>query len=93
MITTILFYIISFILYTFATLSNLIFRGFSLWPDSVLSTLKIFFVSLYKFDMILNISPLLGALKFFLSFLTVWYSFLLLSMIFNFFRGSGKIGE
>jgi len=92
MITTILFYILSFLLLTFSGLSNLIFFGFTL-PSSIGTTLSTFFVALYKLDIWLNIGPMLLAVKWFLSFIVLWYSFKLLASIFNYFRGAGKIDE
>ena len=92
MITTILFYILSFLLLTFAGLSNLIFFGFTL-PSSIETTLSTFFVAMYKFDMWLNIGALLLAVKWFLIFIVFWYSFKILASIFNYFRGSGRIDE
>jgi len=92
MITTILFYIVSFLLLTFSGMANLLSFGFTI-PDVVGETLTIFFVSMYKLDMVLNIGGLFLALKFFINFLVIYYSYRLLSSFFNWIRGSGKIDE
>jgi hypothetical protein len=91
MILDILFYIFSFILGTLAAASNLLARGFSIWPDKLLEGLTYFFTCIMKLDMILNIVALFTVLKWFLGFLVIYYSVKLFIMLINALRGSGKV--
>lgn len=91
MISSILLYIISFIVGTFATFSNAIAGGFSLWPDKLLNGLTYFFIALMRFDMILNLVAFFTVLKWFLTFIIVYFSIKLLASLFNWGRGSGDI--
>lgn len=91
MIVNLFLYVLSFLLGAFATFSNLIARGFSIWPDKLLDGLTYFFTSLMRFDMWLNVVAFFTVLKWFLSFLVIYYGIKLLASLFNWGRGSGEI--
>lgn len=91
MITTLLLYIISFLLGAISFASNFVAGNFSIWPSTVLNGLTYFFSSLMKLDFILNIYQMLTSLKWLIAFLIVWVSIKLLLKLFNFGRGSGEI--
>lgn len=91
MITSLIFYILFFILGLVADLSNLIFRGWSIWPSQFLTGLTYFLTCLMKFDMWLNIVGFYVVLKWFMGFLALYYSGKILLQLINWIRGSGKI--
>jgi hypothetical protein len=91
MIISLLLYILSFLLGAFASFSNLIARGFSIWPDKLLEGITYFFVNLMRFDMVLNLVAFFTVFKWFLTFIIVYFSIKLLASLFNWGRGSGEI--
>jgi hypothetical protein len=91
MITTIILYILSFILQTISGLSNFIANGFSIWPDNVINGLTYFFTALTNWDFILNTTEMLKAIKWSIYFDIVYVSIKLLLKLFNWIRGSGEL--
>lgn len=91
MITSIVFYILSFTLGVISSISDFLARGWSPWPSSVLSGLTYFFTNLMRFDFIFNITQLLLAIKWVIAFDLIYITVRLLMKLFNWVRGSGSI--
>lgn len=91
MITTIILYVFGFILNLVSGFSNIIARGVSVWPSSLLDGLTYFFTSLMGLDFFLNIVQMLAAIKWLVGFLVIYVSVRLSLKIINWVRGSGEL--
>lgn len=91
MLVALIIYIFSFILGSIASMSNFIASGWSPWPDSILNGITYFLTNLMNWDFLLNISAMLLAIKFMISFDVIYIGVKLLLKMFNWIRGSGGI--
>lgn len=91
MITTILLYVISFILGTIGSTIVYISHGWSVWPASVLDGLTYFFTQLMNFNIFFPVDTLLTVILFFINFEVIYISVRLLLKLFNYIRGSGGV--
>lgn len=91
MITTIILYILGFILGLVSGFTDILANGWSVWPSTLLEGLTYFFTSLMGIDFLLNIVALLTMIKFLIGFLAIYVSIKLLLKMFNWLRGSGGL--
>jgi len=91
MITDGIIYIFSFILGIVGDFSNLIAKGWTVWPSSVLNGLTYFFTTLMNFNGLFPVDTLLIAVKFFIGFDIIYIGVKLLLKLFNWIRGASGI--
>lgn len=91
MITTVILYIVSFLLSIISGLCNMIAKDFSVWPSNILDGLTYFFTNLMNIDFFLNISAMLTSMKWLVGFLVIYVSIKLALRIMNWVRGSGEL--
>lgn len=91
MITSVLLYVLSFILSLVSALTDFIAQGWSVWPASVLSGITYFFTQLMNWDFLINVVALLTAIKWLVGFEVLYLSTKLVLKIINWVRGAGPI--
>lgn len=89
MITTIFIYIFSFFLGLLAQVSNVIAKGWTVWPPDLLAGLTYFFQHLMDWNIIFPVDSALIIFKFLITFITLYFTVgKILFKIFNFLRGA-----
>lgn len=91
MITSLILYLLSFILSILGALRFFISQDFSVWPDSVLNGITYFLSLLMNWDFLLNTTELLTAIKWLVGFEVIYLGVKLALKIINWIRGASGI--